>query len=140
MSHGPGRKRMTRDARLQSARAIRWVETYRGKNVIQGYCKWYGVDLLCAVMELRALGVTISVEREAQLRQSAISRSVVRNKKKDETLSDFCDSDDTFAFIAGYTSGGFPYGVTWEELRDAHPQGGESNASGPTSQMLSLGI
>jgi len=23
---------------------------------------------------------------------------------------------DTFAFIAGYTPGGFPYGTTWEEL------------------------
>lgn len=27
------------------------------------------------------------------------------------------DQDDTFFFIAGYTSGGAPYGVTWEEMR-----------------------
>jgi hypothetical protein len=27
------------------------------------------------------------------------------------------DSDDRFAFIAGYTEGGFPYGTTWEELQ-----------------------
>lgn len=26
------------------------------------------------------------------------------------------ESDDTFAFIAGYTAGGFPYGITWEEM------------------------
>jgi len=26
------------------------------------------------------------------------------------------ESDSTFAFIAGYTPGGFPYGTTWEEL------------------------
>jgi hypothetical protein len=26
------------------------------------------------------------------------------------------DSDDNFAFIAGYTSGGFPYGLTHEEF------------------------
>lgn len=26
------------------------------------------------------------------------------------------ESDGTFAFIAGYTPGGFPYGTTWEEL------------------------
>lgn len=26
------------------------------------------------------------------------------------------DQNDTFAFIAGYTSGGFPYGTKWEEL------------------------
>ena len=26
------------------------------------------------------------------------------------------DSDAQFAFIAGYTEGGFPYGITWEEF------------------------
>ena len=26
------------------------------------------------------------------------------------------DQDDEFFFIAGYTSGGAPYGVTWEEM------------------------
>ena len=24
--------------------------------------------------------------------------------------------DDTFYYIAGYTSGGAPYGITWEEM------------------------
>lgn len=28
-----------------------------------------------------------------------------------------CESDGTFAFIAGHTSGGAPYGVTWDEWR-----------------------
>jgi len=28
----------------------------------------------------------------------------------------FSDSDETFYFIAGYTSGGAPFGVTWEEM------------------------
>lgn len=28
------------------------------------------------------------------------------------------DSDDTFAFIAGYTTGGVAYGITWEEMRE----------------------
>lgn len=28
------------------------------------------------------------------------------------------DSDGHFAFIAGYTEGGFPYGTTWDELRE----------------------
>mgnify|MGYP007086047993 FL=1 len=26
------------------------------------------------------------------------------------------EQDDTFFFIAGYTSGGAPYGITWEEM------------------------
>ena len=28
----------------------------------------------------------------------------------------FSDMDDTFAFIAGYTPGSAPYGVTWEQV------------------------
>jgi hypothetical protein len=45
------------------------------------------------------------------------------------------DSDDRFAFIAGYTEGGFPYGVTWEEMQEdaqgelsSLPQGKEARA------------
>lgn len=26
------------------------------------------------------------------------------------------DQDETFYYIAGYTSGGAPYGITWEEM------------------------
>ena len=29
--------------------------------------------------------------------------------------SPYLDQDETFAYIAGYTEGGFAYGVTWEE-------------------------
>jgi len=31
--------------------------------------------------------------------------------------SGLIESDDTFAYIAGYTSGGAPYGITWEEKK-----------------------
>ena len=33
---------------------------------------------------------------------------------EDDFINDFMD--DTFSFIAGYTAGGAPYGVTWEEI------------------------
>lgn len=36
-----------------------------------------------------------------------------RQKPKEVPLP---EQDDTFFFIAGYTSGGAPYGVTWEEM------------------------
>ena len=36
-----------------------------------------------------------------------------RQKPKEIPLP---EQDDTFFFIAGYTSGGAPYGVTWEEM------------------------
>ena len=40
-----------------------------------------------------------------------------KNKKAENTYSDlYSDMNGTFAFIAGYTPGGAPYGVTWEEV------------------------
>lgn len=115
--HGPRRKRMDRASRLESAKATGWVRAYTGKNVIRGYCKWYGVDVLCAVIELRQLGVTISEAREEELRRSTVSRSTARRKERVEKHTEaWCDSDDTYAYIAGYTPAGFAYGVTWEEM------------------------
>ena len=37
-------------------------------------------------------------------------------KNKKNKIYDVIESDETFAFIAGYTSWGIPYGVTWEEM------------------------
>lgn len=43
-----------------------------------------------------------------------------RKRRKKKNLQEFqnivSDQDDTFFFIAGYTSGGAPYGVTWEQM------------------------
>ena len=40
-----------------------------------------------------------------------------KNNKLESTYSDlYSDMDDNFAFIAGYTPGGAPYGVTWEQV------------------------
>ena len=41
-----------------------------------------------------------------------------RKKKQEEFEDRLFESDDTFAFIVGYTSGGFAYGVTWEEMEE----------------------
>ena len=37
-----------------------------------------------------------------------------KNRNPEEDPYEFMD--DRFAFIAGYTSGGAPYGMTWEEM------------------------
>lgn len=38
-------------------------------------------------------------------------------EKTYRTYLSFClEQDDTFFFIAGYTPGGAPYGVTWEQM------------------------
>ncbi len=92
------------------------------RNVIRGYCKWFAVDPLCAAVELRQLGVPISAEEEDKLRRSAVNKSLARKQEAQEVESDiFGDSDDTFAYIAGHTPGGAPYGVTWEELGEVPP-------------------
>ena len=113
---------MNRLSRLQSAKATNWVEKYSGKNLIRGYCRWYAVDPLCAVHELRQLGVSISAEQEDKLRRSAMNKSIARSQKRQKQESNlFSDSNDTFAYIAGCTSGGLPYGVTWEEMGEIPP-------------------
>lgn len=38
------------------------------------------------------------------------------HKKQKRKFEDVIESDETFAFIAGYTLWGAPYGVTWEEM------------------------
>jgi hypothetical protein len=46
-----------------------------------------------------------------------------REQKKAEKLArENPDQDDTFAFIAGYTSGDAPYGITWEEWKQLEPE------------------
>jgi GNAT superfamily N-acetyltransferase len=40
-----------------------------------------------------------------------------KNKHKNNNYIEFdSDSDDTFYYIADYTDGGAPFGVTWEEI------------------------
>jgi len=114
---------MKRAGRLQSARATGWVEAFQGKNIVRGYARWFGVDHLCAVKELRALGVSVPREREDQLRVTARNKAIARREAKErKSQAEYPDSDDTFAFIAGYTSGGAPYGVTWEEWGEVERQ------------------
>ena len=116
---------MCRAQRLQSARSTGWVQNYPGKNLVRGYKKWFGVDELCAVRELRELGVKISEEREAELRQTVAVRGAAkaeraRRRREKENVEEevLTDVEATFAFIAGYTPWGFPYGITWEEMKE----------------------
>ena len=39
-----------------------------------------------------------------------------RKRPRKEPDPPLIEQDDTFFFIAGYTSGGAPYGVTWEQM------------------------
>lgn len=121
----PRRKRMARRARLQAAR--HWISTYAGKNIVRGYATWFGVDLACSVKELQLLGVPLDPVYVERLRVTLQHRE--RTKRSPEPdLGDIPagygeDWDDNFAYIAGFTSGGAPFGVTWEEAEAADADG-----------------
>jgi hypothetical protein len=113
----PRRKRMHRQARLASARS--WLKKFSGKNVVRSYAKWFGVDLLCAVKELSLCGVPVDQAYVAQLEKTLASRSRRRAKQPvaaPGSVGYGVDWDENFAYIAGRTESGFPYGITWEEL------------------------
>lgn len=116
----PRRKTLTKKGRLASAKD--WITKYDGQNLISVYAKWFGVDKICAINELKTLGVIIPENLENQIVESLKRRIEQRKlaKEKAEALDIAVnDSDYNFAFIAGYTSGGFPYGLTHEELENA---------------------
>ncbi len=115
---------MTRDARLQVAK--KWVSEFNGRNYVRGYAKWYGVDKICAIHELRMLGIKIDDKYEKSIRQAIEAtaeqrrkRRIARKQKEHDEL--YSDADDYFAHVAGYTPGGVAYGVTWEELGEEPP-------------------
>jgi len=75
----PQRKRMkrpARPARLQAARA--WLAGFGGKKLVRSYARWFGVDLLCAVKELRMLGVELDPEYVLQLEATVANRAAAR--------------------------------------------------------------
>lgn len=116
----PRRLRMKRESRLQAAK--KWIRDYQGKCVIKGYQKWFGVDAQCAIKELLNLGMPLKSDRIAQLECSAEEKAKQRKLKKERQIGmkksviwPPLEQDKNLAFIAGYTSNGFPYGISWEE-------------------------
>lgn len=108
---------------IRLKKGAKWLKKYTGKYFVKAYAKQFGVDKLCAIRELRLLGVEITEEYENQIRRSIedIKRQrKLRKEKKEKELESLWgyDSDENFAYIAGYTSGGAPYGTTHEEMEE----------------------
>ncbi len=114
-------------------KAEKWVLEYDGTlyggDIIKAYRKKFAVDRMKAVAELRMLGISLTkeqIEREqaaVKVHQDIQKAKKAKRKKlrkqhkmqKSESV-DYAQQDDRFYYIAGYTSGGAPYGVTWEEM------------------------
>lgn len=115
----PGSSGWTKKARLQSG--AHWIKTYEGKRLVRGYARHFGVDALCAALELCMLGVDIPEDQVKSIRASKEADVLKKKKRREEKAraeeeDRFFESNGPFAYIAGYTSGGAPFGVTWEEM------------------------
>lgn len=105
--------------------AEKWLTHFndeKNKNIVKCYRKKFAVDRLKAVDELQRLGIKLTKEQIAKGKKAvkAHQQSLINKKRKklEAQNQSFInmDQDDTFYYIAGYTSGGVPYGVTWEEM------------------------
>jgi hypothetical protein len=116
----PRRWNYKRGTRLQTGPD--WIKEYTGKHILSSYCKYYKVSQICGAIELRMLGVDIPESKIEELKKDenlrSIKKAILKKKKKEKKdLESYSipDSDETFSYIVGYISGGFPYGTTWEE-------------------------
>jgi hypothetical protein len=76
---------MNRPRRLQSAE--HWLKSIRyarpaGRRLVRRYAKWYGVDRLCALIELELLEVPIDPAYAERLRE-AFARPRPKKKRKE---------------------------------------------------------
>ena len=117
----------------RKAKAEKWVAEYDGTpyggDIIKAYRKKFAVDRMKAVEELQLLGVSLAkeqIDREKAAvkayqeiqRAKRAKRKRIREQNKIQKDNPFFreEQDDIFYYIAAYTSGGAPYGVTWEEM------------------------
>ena len=106
-----------RKERMKQARKL--ISSFKGDNLIQAYREKFRVDTLTAVRELGELGVLTKerIDEETRTEERRIRRVCRERYERNTPLYErFPDSDDRYFFIAGYTSGGAPYGLTWEEM------------------------
>ena len=115
---GPRIRRIKRPARLASAKV--WLLTYTGRHVARSYMRRYGVDWETAFIELPLLGVSLDSAYIASVRSCVNAQRLERQRRRalvaeSRARSDalWDGSDANFAFIAGYTTAGVPYGVLW---------------------------
>jgi hypothetical protein len=117
----------------RKAKADKWMAEYDGTayggDIIKAYRKKFAVDRMKAVAELQMLGISLTkeqIEREQaavrayqdiQRAKKAKRKRIREQKRMQKDIPIFHeDQDNTFYYIAGYTSDGAPYGVTWKEM------------------------
>lgn len=111
-------KTQRHDARIRKAR--QWVLTYQGSHIVRAYRKRFGVDTTCALKDLGEIGALSPEKLAVMQRAEQLRLERKRREREEKELQAFYDrfpnSNDYFYYIAGYTPGGAPYGITWEEM------------------------
>ena len=93
--------------------------------MLKAYRKHFAVDWECAITELQEFGIKFDEEYLVRLR-SNIHHQFPKEQKHQpisKAESDIYnglapESDERFAYIAGHTPGGAPYGTSREEIND----------------------
>lgn len=106
-----------RQERLREAR--KWFPEQgftEDSHVVKAYRKKFNVDKDCAMRELCMLHVLSPEKQKSYENQLAAKK---RKRQEGRMPKEYInpDQDEYFYFIAGYTSGGVPYGITWEQAR-----------------------
>ncbi|WP_078549664.1 hypothetical protein [Litchfieldia alkalitelluris] len=113
---------LPRDIRIENAKS--WIETYNEEYIVQAYAKRFGLNLKNAMKELQIIGFQISTQERVHIKRIIKERKLQKENKKAKRkaieLNEFEEYDETFAFIAGYTEGGAPFGVTYEEIEETY--------------------
>ena len=109
-----------RKKRLREARAWFAVQGFTDdSHIVKAYRQRFRVDKTCAMRELCLLKV-LSPEKQAAYEAELNAKRQKRRKAETDSEDPLSSSqDENFAFIAGYTPGGFPYGITWEEQAES---------------------
>ncbi|RDI42190.1 hypothetical protein DFR59_10529 [Falsibacillus pallidus] len=112
---------LSKEERMEIARP--WIKELDGENTVIAYSKKFGLNLKNSMKDLRSIGYKISSQEKVEVdkilddkRQRKLSKKRKKEEQEERRLAELYDFDETFAFIAGYTEGGAPFGVTYEEM------------------------
>lgn len=117
-----------RQKRLRQAKV--WFEAQHfteDSHIVKAYRQKFKEDNTCAMRELCMLKV-LTPEKQAAYENIVKAKDAKRRKKTQNNNQNMIYNsvqDDMFYFIAGYTSGGAPYGITWDEAREKGMLDGE---------------
>ena len=101
----------------RSIKAKKWLEEIESKNhIVSKYKKHFRVDSICVIKELEMLGVQWDENIVNSIIKGEEKKRIRKMLKKLEDSNTDCD--EYFAFIEGYTSNGFAYGITWVEFNE----------------------